>query len=348
MFAANFYTMNKLIKNIKVPTGNICIMQGEKGPIEFLSIGDYGKENNIKADFLGLNDEINGVPNSEIMPLTEKWVVTISTQYGCSMGCTFCDVPKVGPGVNASYHDMLDQIKGALALHPEITETKRLNIHFARMGEPTFNGNVLDVAACLRRNLYDFWDNCGTVHPVISTMLPKANRHLEKFLDIWCNDIKNTLYNGEAGLQFSINSTCDKQRNEMFSGNSLSLDEISRIGNNLPWPKGRKYALNFALADNYEVDAYKLARLFNPEKFMVKITPLHLTHACKENNIVTTGGYEYFTPYKPTEKKLKEVGFDVIVFVPSVDEDEGRITCGNAILSGSMPNVKHEIIPCDG
>ena len=58
-----------IIKNIKVPTGNICIANGEKGKLEFLSIGDYGKEKNLKADFLGLKDEINGVPHGDILPL---------------------------------------------------------------------------------------------------------------------------------------------------------------------------------------------------------------------------------------------------------------------------------------
>ena len=30
----------KIIKNLKVPTGNICIIEGEKGKLEFLSIGN--------------------------------------------------------------------------------------------------------------------------------------------------------------------------------------------------------------------------------------------------------------------------------------------------------------------
>ena len=38
---------------------------------------------------------------------------------------------------------------------------------------------------------------------------------------------------------------------------------------------------------------------------------------------------------------LKNAGFDVIVFVPSYDEDLGLITCGNAILSGSIPKVDY-------
>ena len=119
--------------------------------------------------------------------------------------------------------------------------------------------------------------------------------------------------------------------------------EISRIGNKLSMPRGRKYCLNFALADNYEVNAKKLKALFDPEKFMVKITPLHMTHACVDNNIKTTDGYEYFTPYQHVETELIDAGFDVLVFVPSKDEDEGRITCGNAILSGTMPECKYSI-----
>lgn len=331
-----------LIKNVKVPTGNICVMQGEKGPIEFLVVGDYGKSLNIKADFLGITKELNGVPNGDIMSLTEKMVVTISTQYGCSMNCQFCDVPKVGLGTNATYYDMLNQIKAGLALHPELDYTKRLNIHFARMGEPTFNGNVLDVAACLRRNLGDFWDKSGTVHPVVSTMMPKNNKHLLRFLKIWTEDIKNSMYNGEAGLQFSINSTYEPQRKQMFSGNALTLEEVAEVANKLPHPVGRKYALNFALADDYIIDADKLAKLFSPDHFMAKITPLHKTQSCDENGIITTEGYEAFTPYKDKEQDLKDAGFDVIVFVPSYDEDLGMITCGNAILSGNLPKTNYE------
>lgn len=327
-----------ITKNIQVPTGNICVMQGEKGLIEFLSIGDYGKYSNIKADFLGITRELNGVPNGKIMPLSEKWVITISTQYGCSMGCKFCDVPKVGKGLNATLNDLTNQLLEGLKLHPEVGATKRLNLHYARMGEPTFNFDVIEHAKQLHKIVKPYIGN-SMIHPVISTMLPNANKRLMEFLNEWC-DIKNYTYRGDAGLQFSINSTDDEQRNEMFSGNSLPLNDIAEIGRLLQDPKGRKYALNFALADNYIVDAEKLAMLFNPNKFMVKITPLHKTQSCDDNGIITTDGYEAFTPYQKAEIDLKNAGFDVIVFVPSYDEDLGLITCGNAILSGSIPKVK--------
>ena len=327
-----------ITRNIQVPTGNICVMKGEKGLIEFLSIGDYGKDSNIKADFLGITRDINGVPNGEIMPLSEKWVITISTQYGCSMGCKFCDVPKVGKGLNATLNDLTNQVIEGLKLHPEIKVTKRLNLHYARMGEPTFNFDVIEHAKQLKNIVYPYISN-SMIHPVISTMLPKNNKRLLEFLHEWCI-IKNNLYKGDAGLQFSINSTDENQRTEMFSGNSLSLIDIAELGRLLPDPKGRKYALNFALADNYIVDADKLTTLFNPNKFMVKITPIHETKTSEENGIETKWGYEEFTPYDIPERDLKNAGFDVIVFVPSYDEDLGLITCGNAILSGSVPKVK--------
>lgn len=329
------------MKIIKVPTGKIFIIDGERGKLECLSLGDYGKEKNVKADFLGITRELNGVQNGDMLPLSKKWVITISSQYGCSMNCKFCCVPQVGPGINASLADLNRQLFAAIWTE-SCQQTERLNIHYARMGEPTFNPMVISHACQLRYKL-DCIVEAKTIHPVVSTMMPRNNPRLDDFLWDWCQ-MKNNIYGGEAGLQLSINSTNDKQREEMFTGNSLSLNEISAMGASFRMPMGRKYALNFALADGYEIDAKKLKSLFDPKKFMVKITPMHKTGSCIRNGIKTTDGYEYFTPYRKAEEDLKEAGFDVLVFIPSTDEDDGLITCGNAILSGSNPRVKYQTI----
>jgi len=326
----------KIIKKIKVPTGDICIISGDKGLLEFLSIGDYGKEQNIKADFLGITREINGVPNQKIMPLSEKWVITISTQYGCSMNCTFCDVPKVGAGINATFDDLIRQVLEGIKLHPEVPCTKRLNIHFARMGEPTFNPNVLDATKWFKTHI----DPEYKIHPVVSTMMPRNNIWLKTFIHTWMR-IKNRLLQGEAGLQISINSTDSKQRKAMFNNNACSLEEISNIMKGII-PNGRKITLNIALADDYIVNASKLKKYFSPNDFLIKITPIHLTTSCKENNIKTNSGYKNYYPYKKVESDCKNEGFDVIVFVPSMDEDESKITCGNVILA----EAKNRMIEC--
>lgn len=329
----------RILKNIKVPTGNILIVTGNKGKLECLSIGDYGKEANLKADFMGLTRDIKHVEHQNMLPLTEKWVITISTQYGCSMGCKFCDVPKVGKGINATYDDLKNQIITGLSLHPEVTYTKRLNIHYARMGEPTWNKEVLRFTCNMSKELSPYIGN-SLIHPVVSTMMPKSNKNLDSFLSDWMY-LKNEVFDGDAGLQFSINSTSNEEREYMFSGSSLTLEEISNIGKQLVMPKGRKITLNFAVA-NYEVNAERLLELFDPKKFVVKLTPMHKTHTALENGIETDGDYTTMYPYQHIEEDLKKVGFDVLVFIASEYEDLGRITCGNAILSGTMPECPYE------
>ena len=320
----------EILRNIKVPTGNILIVSGDKGKLECLSIGDYGKEANLKADFMGLTREIEHVEHQKMLPLTEKWVVTISTQYGCSMGCKFCDVPKVGKGINATYDDLKNQIITGLSLHPEIKSTKRLNVHYARMGEPTWNNAVLDFTRNMRKELYQYIGD-SLIHPVVSTMLPKTNKMLKEYLENWM-DIKNNIFNGDAGLQFSINSTSDEERDDMFSGSSLGLEEISEIGRTLEMPKGRKITLNFAVA------GYEVNRRFD----RCRKDDDHKTHTALENEIKTDGDYTTMYPYQHIEEDLKKVGFDVLVFIASEYEDLGRITCGNAILSGTLPDCPYE------
>jgi 23S rRNA (adenine2503-C2)-methyltransferase len=328
-----------ILRNIKVPTGNILVVEGDNGKLECLSIGDYGKDVNLKADFMGLTRDISKVTHTDMLPLSDKWVVTISTQYGCSMGCKFCDVPKVGKGLNVTYDDLKNQIITGLKLHPEVTSTKRLNIHYARMGEPTWNTYVIDFTRKMRKELFPYI-NRSLIHPVISTMLPKNNANLEWFLNEWM-DIKNYDFRGDAGLQLSINSTSNEERELMFNGNACSLERVSEIGNMLDMPKGRKITLNFAIA-GYEINSEKLADLFNPDKFIVKLTPMHKTYTALENDIKTQGDYTTYYPYLHIEESLKKVGFDVLVFVASEYEDLGRITCGNAILSGTMPECPYE------
>ncbi|KKQ99886.1 MAG: Fe-S-cluster redox protein [Candidatus Woesebacteria bacterium GW2011_GWB1_39_12] len=264
--------------------------------------------------------------------------------YFCSEALLHnCDVPMVGSGKNATKNDLLNQVAIAMTLHPEISFSNRLNIHYARMGEPSLNyRNVLESAEILQNLRSNF-----KVHPVVSTMMPRHNKYLSGFLLQWAQRIKNDVYDGNAGLQLSINSTSDAERDEMFSGNASSLEEIGAIVSNLPKPKGRKYTLNFAIS-GYEIDPHKLLRYFDPDDWLCKLTPMHKTGTALSNDISTIGDYTTLAPYTGYEDALKAAGYDVIVFVASKEEDLGRITCGNAILSGSLPQVEYMELNVEG
>lgn len=327
----------EIMKNIEVPTGNILIVKGDLGKLEMLSLGDYGKDVNIKCDALGLTRELDHVSHTRLLPLEDKWVITVSTQYGCSMGCNFCDVPLVGPGKNATMSDLVEQVLTGISLHPEVKQTKRLNIHYARMGEPTWNPEVLSATRYLKERIGQDY----RIHPVVSTMMPRNNRNLQDYIGEWM-EIKNVLLDGEAGLQLSINSTNEEERKTMFNGNAHSLSGISEIMGGIR-PAGRKITLNFAVA-GYEIDPGILLRYFNPADYIVKLTPMHKTIKAGINGIQTEGDYTSYHPYRMHEEALKKAGYDVLVFIASKEEDLGRITCGNAILSGTMPEVSYKIV----
>ena len=316
------------IEIIKTHTGKIYVDRERR--LEFLTVGDYGKENNIKADFLGLTKEIYGVAHHEV-DLTDKWVATISTQRGCPMRCRFCDCPRYGFYGNASLDDLEYEV-GTILAGESIRNTKRFNVHFARMGEPTFNDDVLQFAEKRLRELVREHIFAETVHPVVSTMLPAHNANLSDYLMEWCR-IKNISYGGEAGLQFSINSTDDAQRTVQFSNLSKSLAEISRIAASLPSPVGRKYTLNFAVTNETVLDAARLSDLFDTKKWVVKITPIHETVSAVQNGFDVGDTYTDYDVYRKYEEPLLREGWDVIVFVPSREEDSDRITCGNALIA---------------
>lgn len=299
--------------------------------LEYLYVGDYGKENNIKASFLGYDKRIDRVEHKEV-DINDKLVVTVSSQKGCPMKCNFCDCPKLGFSGNVSKAELISEITTGVALSG-IKHGKRLNVHFARMGEPSFNWNVIWAA----RDIANIFcpDGCSDVtfeeyHPVVSTMMPKGNKELESFLQTWVR-VGHTCGGEDGfGLQFSINTLDETERNKMFRNMSSSLEDIGKIIDRLPMPKKRKYTLNFAVTSASNLDPELMEKYFNKEKCIVKITPIHKTVEAVDE------GYEIVTDfdvYEQFEKPLVNAGWDVIVFIPSKEEDEDRITCGNALIA---------------
>jgi len=293
--------------------------------LEYLYVGDYGKENNIKADFLGYTKKIDKVIHKPV-DITDKLVVTVSTQKGCLETCKFCDCPKYGFKGNVSYFELLSELVNGVALS-KIKHGQRLNVHFARMGEPTWNPAVPAVAKDCGIIFSKFFEE---YHPVVSTMLPKDNKRLKEFLLNWCTLNYIDSWKGGVGLQFSINTLDETDRNDMFDNKSLSLQEISELAKELPEPIGRKYTLNFAVTAKCNLDPVLMDKYFDKNKFIVKITPIHATKEAIKNNFTTEFDFDV---YEKFEKPLVDAGWQVIVFIPSAEEDSDRITCGNSLLA---------------
>lgn len=90
-----------MIKEFKTRTG--AIFSDTEHMMEYLYVGDYGKENNIKADFLGLTKEINGVEHHDVDK--EIPVRGHTRRYWCGSGAErHLEVRTIMPFTRSGYH----------------------------------------------------------------------------------------------------------------------------------------------------------------------------------------------------------------------------------------------------
>lgn len=80
------------------------------------------------------------------IPREDKWVLLVSTMFGCPIGCSMCDAGGHYQG-KPTKEQILAQIDFLVRKHyPDgIIPAKQFKIQFARMGEPTLNPQVLNV-----------------------------------------------------------------------------------------------------------------------------------------------------------------------------------------------------------
>jgi 23S rRNA (adenine2503-C2)-methyltransferase len=195
----------------------------------------------------------------------------------------------------------------------------KFKIQFARMGEPTLNEHVLEAL----RELPSIYDAPGLM-PCISTIAPKGS---EKFLEELI-EIKNQYYsNGRFQLQFSIHSTNEEERKKWMSSNIWKLDKIASYGERWYVEGDRKITLNFAVAEDSEIDPDIILRYFNPEKYWIKLTPVNPTNRAIHNKL-QSGITEENSELNPLVEEFKKRGFEASVSIGEWEENEIGSNCG--------------------
>ncbi|MBC8465798.1 radical SAM protein, partial [bacterium] len=83
-------------------------------------------------------------------PAEKKWVNIISTLYGCPVNCKICDAGSNYQG-KLSVEELLFQIDYLINYKfPDLQiPAEKWKIQFARMGEPAYNLNVIEVLKLL-------------------------------------------------------------------------------------------------------------------------------------------------------------------------------------------------------
>jgi len=107
--------------------------------------------------------------------------------------------------------------------------------------------------------------------------------------------------------------------------------EISDYGERFYKKGDRKITLNFAVAKGFPVDTKIVAQYFNPDIFLIKITPLNPTYNVEENDLKTLFDSEGETANELV-RSFKEQGFEVILSIGELEENKIGSNCGQYIM----------------
>ncbi len=259
-------------------------------------------------------------------PLTidDKWVLMVTILYGCPVKCNMCDAGGFYHG-KVSKERIFEQIDYLVDLRFEDRKvtSKQFKIQFARMGDPALNLAVLEVL----RELPEKYDAPGLM-PSVSSIAPHGT---DKFFDELIK-IKDELYSGgRFQFQFSIHTTDNHLRDEIMPVKKWSFEKMAEFGQKYHKEGDRKITLNFALAEGNPIDIDVLLQYFNPDIFLIKITPLNPTYRAVENKLQT-----YLKPgVEPNQDqligKLRESGYQVITSIGEPEENLIGSNCGQYI-----------------
>lgn len=255
----------------------------------------------------------------------DKWVLIISTSFGCPVGCSMCDAGGFFYG-KLSQEEILAQIDYLVALRfpDKNISCAKFKIQFARMGEPALNLAVLDVLAELPERY-----KCSNLLPSLSTVAPNGCEDFFSRLLV----IKNRLYaGGDFQMQFSIHTTDQQLREKLIPIKKWDFVRIADYGAKFYVAGDKKIALNFALAKDSPICVKELKKYFDPRIFIIKITPVNPTISSMANEIKS-----YFVTGAANEdtdnllEQLRAAGYEVILSIGELEENKIGSNCGQSV-----------------
>ena len=256
----------------------------------------------------------------------ERWILMVSTLYGCPVKCLFCDA---GGGYRGkpSAEEILMQIDTMVdEWFPNgIIPASKFKIQFARMGEPSLNMAVLEALEELPRRYH----TVGLM-PSVSTIAPLGTEaFFERLIDV-----KDRLYaGGRFQFQYSIHTTDTALRDKLIPVRKWDFARMAAYGEKFYRAGDRKITLNFALAADSPIEASVLTQYFDPARYLVKLTPVNPTSRATQNNLASRIDPSRPETAEAVTRSLTEAGYDVIVSIGEAEENEIGSNCGQYVLN---------------
>ena len=277
-------------------------------------------------------------------PREKKWVLIVSSMFGCPIRCKMCDAGGNYSG-KMTADEILYQIDYVVRRrHPDgRIPSEKFKVQFARMGEPALNPAVLEA---LRRLPEEF--HAPGLYASLSTVAPSgggAPQFLEELLGV-----KDDCYpGGRFQLQFSIHTTDERRRDELIPAKKLSLKEIAAYSERFAHVDvgDKKVTLNFAPAEGYPIDVGVIREMFDPEWTIIKLTPLNPTVRSREESLTSVIDPHIDDPSKGLVDRFTDNGYDVILSIGELEENRIGSNCGQfiqrAVDAAKRPSESYEL-----
>lgn len=312
----------KIERVVNLPSGRIFLLYtNENYLIEATEMQDVsvgGKEHEIVRE-----TQDPRIIWQHLVPHKDKWLMTVSTQKGCTHQCKFCDVGNLPFKGNLTQSEIEDQIKIILNNTPYVTQSNKAKIGFARMGEPSWN--LKAVLETIKRLpiLSEELNRDFKWLPCFNTILPRKAPCLEEVIDV-----KENNYNGFLHLQISCNSTDETTRMKLLGGAKiLTLDEVIEQINKLKITN-RTVTLNFIVMKDVEIDVQKLKKMgMKADKFSVKLIPLNHTETGESNKLETLANYSNYQKLVQLRDDFLKEGIPTVMDAIARCEEAG-LCCG--------------------
>jgi 23S rRNA (adenine2503-C2)-methyltransferase len=265
------------------------------------------------------------------VPRKKKWVLIVSSLFGCPVGCSFCDAGITYKG-RLSKEEIFAQIDFPVRKRfPNGNiPVEKFKVQFARVGEPALNSAVIEALSEL-----PYLYNAPGLLPCVSTIAPAgSDAFFGKLLDV-----RRNVYRGKNfQLQFSIHTTDEELRDEMIPVKKWDFKKISEYGEVFFEEGYRKITLNFALSYDAAIEPSLLAKYFNPGKFLIKITPINPTYKALKNKISSFVDTEDNERLKILIDKLQNSGYEVITSIGILEENNIGSNCGQYLQTHLAEN----------
>jgi 23S rRNA (adenine2503-C2)-methyltransferase len=132
-------------------------------------------------------------------------------------------------------------------------------------------------------------------------------------------------------MQFSLHTTNRVKRDQLIPVSKWDFGKIAHYGENFYREGDRKVTLNFALAEDSPLSAEELFRYFDPEIFIVKLTPVNPTINAKKKQIVNAVTSEAQANELKEVRDLRDRGYEVIISIGELEENKIGSNCGQYV-----------------